>query len=90
MLSQSLCHYLRLTWNNLAFSCLSLTAVPIHWIYDASKLEQLIGDKESIEFHDPPGNPYYRIDTGRNSCYGDQAYVLLESLVECKGITLLR
>lgn len=55
-------------------------AQPLHWIYDAEKLDKLLSNKEEIEFHDPPANPYYRIDIGKNSSYGDQAYVLLKSL----------
>ena len=37
------------------------------------------------EFLSPPANPYYHIDNGEQSPYGDQLMVLLESLAACKG-----
>ena len=37
------------------------------------------------EFLSPPANPYYHIDNGEQSPYGDQLMVLLESLATCKG-----
>ena len=60
-------------------------AQPLHWMYDLGKMQALVGDKAEIEFHEPAGNPFYRRECGKNTCYGDQAYVLLESLVVCKG-----
>ncbi|XP_078685963.1 crystallin J1A-like [Branchiostoma floridae x Branchiostoma belcheri] len=63
-------------------------AQPLHWIYNLQKLDSIIGRVEAPEFHQPSANPYYRIDTGRNSCYGDQAYVILESLAECQGLDI--
>jgi len=61
-------------------------AQPLHWMYDLGKMQALVGDKAEIEFHEPAGNPFYRRECGKNTCYGDQAYVLLESLVVCKGL----
>ena len=37
------------------------------------------------EFLSPPANPFYHIDNGEQSPYGDQLMVLLESLAACKG-----
>ncbi|CAH1785631.1 unnamed protein product [Owenia fusiformis] len=60
-------------------------AQPLHWIYNTDKLDDLIRDAEEIEFWEPSANPFYCIPTGSQSCYGDQAFVMLESLVACKG-----
>jgi len=61
-------------------------AQPLHWIYKDDVMSNLTSGKEEIEFRKPSANPFYRIPTGSNSCYGDQAYVTLKSLVECKGL----
>ncbi|XP_069120775.1 crystallin J1A-like [Argopecten irradians] len=61
-------------------------AQPLHWIYDTKKLDNLIGQREDIAFWEPSANPFYCIPTGRQSGYGDQAYVILKSLVENKGL----
>ncbi|XP_013413375.1 crystallin J1A [Lingula anatina] len=61
---------------------------PLHWNYDPVKLAGIIGDREEVEFWEPSANPYYCIETGRQSCYGDLAYVLLESFSHCKGFNL--
>ncbi len=63
----------------------SSSAQPLHWVYNLKKLDDILGNREDIEFFTPSVNPYYRISTGRQSCYGDQAFVLLQSLVACKG-----
>lgn len=63
-------------------------AQPLHWIYDLQKLDTVIGDKEDFEFFTPSANPFYCIETGKQSCYGDQAYVILESLVDQKGLNV--
>ncbi|PVD22152.1 hypothetical protein C0Q70_17957 [Pomacea canaliculata] len=63
-------------------------AQPLHWLYDEEKLKRIIGEKEEVEFWEPSQNPFYCIPTGSFSCYGDQAYVILKSLVENKGVNL--
>ena len=63
----------------------TLTAQPLHWNYDLSKLDAVIGGREDLEFWHPSANPYYSIETGQQSCYGDQALVILKSIVECKS-----
>lgn len=60
-------------------------AQPMHWIYDQGKMKTLTDGVEEIEFRNPSANPFYRIETGRNTGYGDQAYCVLKSLVACKG-----
>nr|KAG5689014.1 hypothetical protein BaRGS_030665 [Batillaria attramentaria] len=61
-------------------------AQPLHWLYNEEKLKGIIGDKEEIEFWEPSHNPFYRIPAGSHTCYGDQAYVILKSLVANKGV----
>ena len=63
----------------------SLAALPLHWIYNVEVLDKAVGGRSDPEFLPEPHCPFYHIATGRNSCYGHQAYVLLESLAECKG-----
>ena len=60
----------------------------MHWIYNPDRLLEVLGDLEpSPEFRPQSANPFYRRTTGEQTCYGDQAYVLLESLKECGGRT---
>lgn len=58
----------------------------MHWIYSQDKLEEILSDLEPCpEFRPQSANPFYLRKTGEQTCYGDQAYVLLESLSECGG-----
>lgn len=62
------------------------TAQPMHWIYSPDKLKEILSDLEPCpEFRPQSANPFYRRMTGEQTCYGDQAYVLLESLSQCGG-----
>uniref|UniRef100_A0A8C4STQ8 Selenoprotein J n=1 Tax=Erpetoichthys calabaricus TaxID=27687 RepID=A0A8C4STQ8_ERPCA len=58
-------------------------AQPLHWIYDLKKLQNILSETPFPEFRVQSANPFYRRKTGQQSCYGDQAFVLLESLAEC-------
>ncbi|KAK9528033.1 hypothetical protein VZT92_014535 [Zoarces viviparus] len=59
-------------------------AQPMHWIYDPDRLKEVLSDLEPCpEFRPQSANPFYRRTTGEQTCYGDQAYVLLESLSQC-------
>lgn len=62
-----------------------LAAQPLHWVYDLQRLEGILAQEPSPEFRSESANPFYRRQTGQQSCYGDQAFVLLESLSECGG-----
>ena len=42
-----------------------------------------------MAFWDPSQNPFYTLPLGSNSCYGDQSFVILKSLVENKGMVSL-
>ncbi|MED6279911.1 hypothetical protein CHARACLAT_005631 [Characodon lateralis] len=61
-------------------------AQPLHWLYDLQKLKGILAQDPNPEFRSESANPFYRRQTGQQSCYGDQAYVLLESLSECGGL----
>uniref|UniRef100_A0A669B6X8 Selenoprotein J n=1 Tax=Oreochromis niloticus TaxID=8128 RepID=A0A669B6X8_ORENI len=63
-------------------------AQPLHWVYDLQKLKGILALNPNPEFHPESANPFYRRETGKQSCYGDQAYVLLESLSECGGLNV--
>uniref|UniRef100_A0A671UJ02 Selenoprotein J n=1 Tax=Sparus aurata TaxID=8175 RepID=A0A671UJ02_SPAAU len=64
-------------------------AQPMHWIYSQDKLEEILSDLEPCpEFRPQSANPFYLRKTGEQTCYGDQAYVLLESLSECGDVNV--
>lgn len=63
-------------------------AQPLHWVYDLQKLRGILDENPNPEFRPKPENPFYRRQTGKQSCYGDQAFVLLESLSECGGLNV--
>ena len=58
----------------------------MHWMYKMPDLEAVTAGLEEPEFLSPPANPFYRVDTGCQSPYGDALVVQLQSLVECKGV----
>ncbi|PWA25037.1 hypothetical protein CCH79_00016017 [Gambusia affinis] len=62
-------------------------AQPMHWIYNPDRLNEVLSDLEPRpEFRPLSANPFYRRTTGEQTCYGDQAYVLLESLSQCGDV----
>lgn len=63
-------------------------AQPLHWVYDLDKLDGFLNEAPTPEFRPKSANPFYRRDTGNQSCYGDQAFVLLESLSGCGGLNV--
>ncbi|TRY93710.1 hypothetical protein DNTS_029411 [Danionella cerebrum] len=63
-------------------------AQPLHWVYDQKKLSVLLAESPEPEFRPESANPFYRRNTGEQSCYGDQAFVLLQSLAECEGVNV--
>ncbi|KAA0719072.1 hypothetical protein E1301_Tti007610 [Triplophysa tibetana] len=63
-------------------------AQPLHWVYDLQKLSVLLSEMPQPEFWPESFNPFYRRNTGQQSCYGDQAFVLLESLSESGGLSV--
>ncbi|CDQ84113.1 unnamed protein product [Oncorhynchus mykiss] len=64
-------------------------AQPMHWIYNPERLKEVLSDLEPCpEFRPQSANPFYRRETGEQTCYGDQAYVLLESLSQCGDVNV--
>uniref|UniRef100_A0A668AM28 Selenoprotein J n=1 Tax=Myripristis murdjan TaxID=586833 RepID=A0A668AM28_9TELE len=64
-------------------------AQPMHWIYKPDKLKEVLSDLEpSPEFRPQSANPFYRRTTGEQTCYGDQAFVLLQSLSQCGDVNV--
>lgn len=63
-------------------------AQPLHWIYDLGKLHATVEHAVEIEFWNPSANPFYCLETGKQTCYGDQAHAILMSLAQCKGFNL--
>uniref|UniRef100_G3NBJ1 Selenoprotein J n=1 Tax=Gasterosteus aculeatus aculeatus TaxID=481459 RepID=G3NBJ1_GASAC len=62
---------------------------PMHWIYNPDTLKEVLSDLEPCpEFRPESANPFYRRATGEQTCYGDQAYVLLESLSRCGDVNV--
>ncbi|XP_022609880.1 crystallin J1B-like isoform X2 [Seriola dumerili] len=62
-------------------------AQPMHWIYNPDRLKEVLSDLEPRpEFRPQSANPFYHRTTGEQTCYGDQAYVLLESLSQCGDV----
>lgn len=58
---------------------------PLHWIYDQPKVAELAKENNGPEYYPTSQCPYYSIDTGSYSTYGDQVYVALKNVVENKG-----
>jgi len=64
-------------------------AQPTHWNYKTDALRAALADKgrfDNPEFMSPSMNKFYRLPTGSFTCYGDQAFVMLESLVALGGL----
>ena len=64
--------------------CILYSVVPLQWIYDVDKLKGIVGDKDPV-FWPESKCPFFKVPTGRNSCYGDIVGVSLKSLVDRKG-----
>jgi len=58
---------------------------PIHWNYNQETLNKILHRYGNPEFIRPSQNPFYDIDTGKQTCYGDQAYAVLKALVLGNG-----
>ncbi|KAI7846445.1 hypothetical protein COHA_000056 [Chlorella ohadii] len=55
--------------------------MPLHWIYDAGKVQSLLESKAKQaqpEFYPEPSCPFYSYALGRLSPYGDEEYALLQ------------
>ena len=63
-------------------------SMPLHWVYDTDKLRVLVGETHTdAAFLSPPANAFYVYAHGRNSPYGEQQLLLLQSIAERKGFS---
>ncbi|KAF5832232.1 hypothetical protein DUNSADRAFT_11961 [Dunaliella salina] len=67
--------------------CADSATYPLHWIYDISKVKELLsGKQDSPEFYPTPSCPFYNSGpVGVQSCYGDELIPLLKSMAENGG-----
>ncbi|XP_028396819.1 crystallin J1A-like [Dendronephthya gigantea] len=72
----------------LASAIADAAAQPLHWIYDLEKFQATVGNAEEIEFWSPSANAFYCLETGKQSCYGDQTHAILISLARQKEFDL--
>lgn len=63
-------------------------AQPIHWNYKVEKLDAMLKEADEVAFWEPSANPFYKLPLGSQSCYGDQSFVILKSLVENGGLNM--
>ena len=61
-------------------------ARPLHWIYDAQKLNKLTAGTTGPEFWPNSESPFYNLPTGANSAYFDLTLVMLRSLQKNCGL----
>ena len=58
----------------------------LHWVYDQAKVAALSAKVENRpEFYPTSQCPFYTIETGNTSAYGDQLCVTLKNIAENKG-----
>ena len=62
------------------------TGQALHWIYNIQTLKSIVDGVSEPEFMEPSHNPFYVVENGAQSTYGDQFLVQLESLAECGGL----
>lgn len=63
---------------------------PAHWCYDAMLLRAALKEQDALSsptFLPTSVNRFYTLPTGRQSCYGDQTWVLLQSLLAHGGLS---
>lgn len=60
----------------------------LHWVYDLEKLKKIVEGLSEPEFLEPSQNPFYVVENGEQSTYGEQFLVQLDSLGECQGLSL--
>ena len=70
------------------FACLLVSSPAgqaLHWVYDLEKLKKIVEGLSEPEFLEPSQNPFYVVENGEQSTYGEQFLVQLDSLGECQG-----
>jgi len=74
----------RAFWAVLGSLVADAAAQPTHWNYKISYFHDELrkrGHWEAPEFMKPSMNDFYKVPIGSYSCYGDQSFVVLESLL---------
>ncbi len=62
-------------------------ATPLHWIYDQSKVADLAAKvADGPEFYPTSHCPFYTMDAGSTSVYGDQLCLTLRCIAENRGM----
>ena len=63
-------------------------SMPLHWVYDVPLLRKLVGERRAdAAFLAKPADAFYTYAHGRNSPYGEQATLLLQSIAENGGFS---
>ena len=62
-----------------------IIAQPLHWVYSHDKMKEILSGGLDPAFSPVSHNPFYTIETGNQSPYGDQLVVQLKCLVKYKG-----
>ncbi|PNH02125.1 Crystallin J1A [Tetrabaena socialis] len=57
----------------------------LHWIYDLSQIQKLLGKSEEPAFFEPPSCPYYEYESGVQSPYGDELMPVLQYMTSGPG-----
>ncbi|KAJ1407023.1 ADP-ribosylation/Crystallin J1 [Ochromonadaceae sp. CCMP2298] len=55
---------------------------PVHWVYDRSVIETVIGSSPTPEFWPTSLCPFYTLETGARSCYNDEAFAMLKAIAD--------
>jgi len=61
-------------------------SLPLEWIYQAARMEDLVGNKDP-EFWPESHCPFYSLPLGSVSCYSDELLTTLASLASSQGST---
>lgn len=81
----------RAFWAVVGVLVADAAAQPTHWNYKVTYYHEALknlGRWDSPEFLRPSLNAYYHVPLGSHSCFGDQAAVVLRSLVRAGGLDL--
>ena len=70
----------------ILFCVIQLVAQPLHWVYSHDKMQEILSGGLDPAFSPVSHNPFYTIETGNQSPYGDQLVVQLKCLAKYKGM----
>jgi hypothetical protein len=81
----------RAFWAVVGVIVADAAAQPTHWNYKVTYYHEQLHKMhrwDNPEFICPSLNAYYQVPCGSNSCFGDQAFVVLESLTRCGAVNI--